>query len=106
MKFSPCGQYLASGGEDGAIRIWCVTSLDKSSICFTPQDSTAKSKVECDNSSPRKKHLSQPFIFVRNSVFQFEESPLQQFFGHSNDVLDLAWSNSDVTLTSISCYVS
>ncbi|KAG5042649.1 hypothetical protein JHK87_006564 [Glycine soja] len=52
MKFSPCGQYLASGGEDGAIRIWCVTSLDKSSICFTPQDSTAKSKVECDNSSP------------------------------------------------------
>ncbi|RZB86995.1 hypothetical protein D0Y65_026914 [Glycine soja] len=89
MKFSPCGQYLASGGEDGAVQIWCVTSLDKSSICFTPQDNTSKSKVECDNSSPRKKHLSQPFIFLRNSVFQIEESPLQQFFGHSNDVLDL-----------------
>ncbi|KAH1266097.1 putative WD repeat-containing protein C3H5.08c [Glycine max] len=106
MKFSSSGQYLASGGEDGVVRIWCVTSLDKSSICFTPQDSTSKRKVECDNSSPQKKHLSQPFIFLRNSVFQIEESPLQQFFVHSNDVLDLAWSNSDVTLTSISCYVS
>ncbi|KAG4983148.1 hypothetical protein JHK87_027897 [Glycine soja] len=106
MKFSPCGQYLASGGEDGVVRIWCVTSLDKSSICFTPQDSTSKSNVECDNSSPRKKHLSQPFIFLRNSVFQIEESPLQQFFCHSNDVLDLGWSNSYVTLTSISSYAS
>ncbi|KAK7369469.1 hypothetical protein VNO80_11508 [Phaseolus coccineus] len=27
MKFSPCGQYLASGGEDGVVRIWRVTSL-------------------------------------------------------------------------------
>ncbi|KAL3021049.1 hypothetical protein AAZX31_05G177200 [Glycine max] len=100
MKFSPCGQYLASGGEDGVVRIWCVTSLDKSSICFTPEDSTSKSKVECDNSSPRKKHSSQPFIFLPNSVFQIEESPLQEFFGHSNDVLDLAWSNSDILLSS------
>ena len=103
MKFSPSGQYLVSGGEDGVVHIWCVTSLDKCSICFTSQDSTSKSKVECDNSYPRNKQLSQPFIFLRNSVFQIEESPLQQFFVHSNDVLDLAWSNSDVTLTSISC---
>ncbi|KAG4997001.1 hypothetical protein JHK85_028440 [Glycine max] len=91
MKFSPSGQYLVSGGEDGVVHIWCVTSLDKCSICFTPQDSTSKSKVECDNSYPRKKQLSQPFIFLRNSVFQIEESPLQQFFVHSNDVFDLAW---------------
>ena len=100
MKFSPCGQYLASGGEDGVVCIWRVTSLDKSSICSTTEDSTSNSKVECDNSSPRNKHSSQPFIFLPNSIFQIEESPLQEFFGHSSDVLDLAWSNSDVSLTS------
>ncbi|XP_028243898.1 uncharacterized protein LOC114421954 isoform X1 [Glycine soja] len=100
MKFSPCGQYLASGGEDGVVCIWRVTSLDKSSICSTTEDSTSNSKVECDNSSPRNKHSSQPFIFLPNSIFQIEESPLQEFFGHSSDVLDLAWSNSDILLSS------
>ncbi|TKY60413.1 WD repeat-containing protein 44 [Spatholobus suberectus] len=100
MKFSPTGQYLASGGEDGVVRIWRVLSLDKSGICFTTEDSTSNSKVECDNSSPWKKRSSQPFIFLPNSIFQFEESPLQEFFGHSSDVLDLAWSNSDILLSS------
>ncbi|XP_027341530.1 WD repeat-containing protein 44-like isoform X2 [Abrus precatorius] len=73
MKFSPNGQYLASGGEDGVVRIWRVVS---------------------------KKHSSQPIIFLPNSIFQIEESPLQEFFGHSSDVLDLAWSNSDILLSS------
>jgi len=97
MKFSPCGQYLASGGEDGVVRIWRVTSLDKSSICFTSKDSNSNCKVECKNTSPKKKNSCQPFIFLPNSIFQIEESPLQEFFGHSSDVLDLAWSNSDVS---------
>ncbi|CAJ1937863.1 unnamed protein product [Sphenostylis stenocarpa] len=100
IKFSPCGQYLASGGEDGVVRTWRVTSLDKSSICYTSKDSTSNSKVECENSSPNKKHSCQPFIFLPNSIFQIEESPLQEFFGHSSDVLDLAWSNSDILLSS------
>ncbi|WVZ24526.1 hypothetical protein V8G54_003070 [Vigna mungo] len=100
MKFSPCGQYLASGGEDGVVRIWRVTSLDKSSICFTSKDSTSNRKVERKNTSPKKKNSYQPFIFLPNSIFQIEESPLQEFFGHSSDVLDLAWSNSDILLSS------
>ncbi|KAL2342937.1 hypothetical protein Fmac_004222 [Flemingia macrophylla] len=98
MKFSPNGQYLASGGEDGVVRIWRVISLDKSS--FTTEDSTSNIKVECDSSSPWEKRSSQPFIFLPNSIFQIEESPLQELFGHSSDVLDLAWSNSDLLLSS------
>ncbi|KAI5384222.1 autophagy-related protein 16 isoform X1 [Lathyrus oleraceus] len=72
MKFSPNGEYLASGGEDGVVRIWRVMSRDK----------------------------SQPFIFLPNDIFQIEESPLQELFGHSSDILDLAWSNSDILLSS------
>lgn len=99
MKFSPNGQYLASGGEDGVVRIWRVVSLDTSSICFSTEDSTA-SKVKHDNTYPWKKHSSQSFIFLPNKIFQIEESPLQEFYGHSSDVLDLAWSNSDILLSS------
>lgn len=72
MKFSPNGQYLASGGEDGVVRIWRVFSRNKS---------------------------HPPFVSLPNDIFQIEESPLQELFGHSSDILDLAWSNSDVSLT-------
>ncbi|XP_019462813.1 PREDICTED: WD repeat-containing protein 44-like [Lupinus angustifolius] len=99
MKFSPSGLYLASGGEDGVVRIWRIISRDTSSICFTTEDSTA-SKVKHDNSYPWKKHSSQSFIFLPNKIFQIEEPPLQEFYGHSSDVLDLAWSNSDILLSS------
>ncbi|XP_004503956.1 uncharacterized protein [Cicer arietinum] len=76
MKFSPNDQYLASGGEDGVVRLWRVKSLDTSSICFNSEGGSTG---------------SQPLI---------EESPLQEFFGHSSDILDLAWSNSDILLSS------
>ncbi|CAL0306652.1 unnamed protein product [Lupinus luteus] len=99
MKFSPNGHYLASGGEDGVVRIWHVISLDTSSICFTTEDSTA-SKLKCENSYHQKKLSNQSFIFLPNKVFQIEESPLQEFYGHFSDVLDLSWSNSDILLSS------
>ncbi|KAK7318465.1 hypothetical protein RJT34_03167 [Clitoria ternatea] len=100
MKFSPSGQYLASGGEDGVVRVWRVILLDTSSISFTTDDATAGSKVKHCNSSPWKKHSRQSFTFLPNNIFQIEESLLQEFSGHSSDVLDLAWSDSDILLSS------
>ncbi|KAJ1378267.1 WD40/YVTN repeat-like-containing domain superfamily [Sesbania bispinosa] len=99
MKFSPNGQYLASGGEDGVIRIWRVTSLNTSSICFTAENS-AIGKVKHDISCSQKKHSSQSFTVLPNKIFNIDESPLQEFYGHSGDVIDLAWSNSDILLSS------
>ncbi|RZC29481.1 Linoleate 9S-lipoxygenase-4 [Glycine soja] len=98
MKFSPRGQYLASGDEDGVVRIWCVTSLDKSNICFTPQDNTSKSKVECDNSSPRKKHLSQPFVCmvkvgsIQNSEQQIQHLAPQAVMGAFDGIIDTVFA--------------
>ncbi|BAT79216.1 hypothetical protein LR48_Vigan04g135900 [Vigna angularis] len=101
MKFSPNGQYLASGGEDGVIRIWRVTLLNTSSICFNAQDS-AVSKVKHGSSGSQQQQSSQSFVVLPNKILKVEESPLHEFYGHTSDVLDLAWSNSDTLLSSSS----
>ncbi|KAI9113873.1 hypothetical protein K1719_015124 [Acacia pycnantha] len=99
MKFSPNGQFLASGGEDGVVRVWRVISMDTSSICFNAEDTTtSKVKQEISCSWRRKSNIS--FMALPNKVLQIEESPLQEFFGHTSDVLDLAWSDSNILLSS------
>lgn len=89
MKFSPDGQYLATGGEDGVVRIWRVTLADASCNYLMAQG----------NLDRRLKKIKSgcQVIFPDNS-FRIEESPLQEFLGHSSDVLDLAWSNSNVSM--------
>ncbi|KAK4256779.1 hypothetical protein QN277_006460 [Acacia crassicarpa] len=99
MKFSPNGQFLASGGEDGVVRVWRVISMDTSSLCFNAEDTTAsKVKQEISCSWRSKSNIS--FMALPDKVLQIEESPLQEFFGHTSDVLDLAWSDSNILLSS------
>ncbi|KAJ7956990.1 WD repeat-containing protein 44 [Quillaja saponaria] len=98
MKFSPNGQFLASGGEDGIVRIWCVKSLAMSSNCLTDADNLSRQKEQ--NSCSRKNKPSHSSVVLPNKVVQIDESPLQEFHGHSGDVLDLAWSNSNLILSS------
>ncbi|KAF1865062.1 hypothetical protein Lal_00004436 [Lupinus albus] len=99
IKFSPSGKYLASGGEDGVVRVWRVVSLDTSSDYFITDDSII-SKVKHDISCSQRKNSSQSLNALPNKILQIEESPLQEFYGHSGDVLDVAWSSSDVLLSS------
>lgn len=104
MKFSPNGQYLATGGEDGVVRIWCVSSLKASSICFAKED-TDISKLKHDMSfSPKKCSSKTPAVLPRK-ILKIEESPLQELYGHSSDVMDLAWSDSDVSLLNFNTIV-
>ncbi|OIW15356.1 hypothetical protein TanjilG_26729 [Lupinus angustifolius] len=99
IKFSPNSKYLASGGEDGVVRVWRVVSLDTSGACFSTDDSII-SKVKHDISCSQRKNSSQSLNVLPNKILQIEESPLQEFYGHSGDVLDLAWSSSDILLSS------
>ncbi|KAF5745151.1 general transcriptional corepressor tupA [Tripterygium wilfordii] len=99
MKFSPDGQYLASGGEDGVVRIWRVTSVDASFKSFSAEGGC------CSNSKDRKlsfggKKLNPTPFLLPDKLFHIEESPLQEFHGHSSDVLDLAWSTTNCLLSS------
>lgn len=106
MKFSPDGQFLASGGEDGVVRVWGVSQSDD---CRIPMDDPScvylKSRrkyglapVNVDNEkrcrAKSMKKTESACIVIPAMVFQISEEPLHEFYGHSGDVLDLSWSNN------------
>ncbi|KAH9717716.1 WD REPEATS REGION domain-containing protein [Citrus sinensis] len=98
LKFSPDGRYLASGGEDGVVRIWHVTSVAASCKSFTDDGGFGSNAKEGKIKFGKKKSSHVPVV-IPDEVFQIEESPLQELHGHKGDVLDLAWSNSNYLLS-------
>ncbi|CAI9766973.1 unnamed protein product [Fraxinus pennsylvanica] len=97
MKFSPDGQYLASGGEDGLVCIWRVTSLDP--FCKTSKYNFGIQSMEGKSSSQRQ-NLSGTSIVIPERIFHIEEQPLKKFSGHAVGVLDVAWSTTNHILSS------
>ncbi|XP_043722765.1 uncharacterized WD repeat-containing protein all2124-like [Telopea speciosissima] len=101
MKFSPDGCYLASGGEDGVVRIWRVTSTDASYKYVTDEGSSKfLNKVNGGKLIMGRKNLNLASIVIPKKVFKVEESPVQEFHGHVGHVLDLSWSKSNFLLSS------
>ncbi|GJN02030.1 hypothetical protein PR202_ga19343 [Eleusine coracana subsp. coracana] len=109
MKFSPDGQFLATGGEDGVVRIWsvaqsedCEIPMDDPSCVYLKAD--AKNGLAPVNVDFEKKCKVKGLNFKRSTestcvvvptmVFQISEEPLHEFHGHFGDVLDLSWSNN------------
>ncbi|XP_016468877.1 uncharacterized protein LOC107791348 [Nicotiana tabacum] len=96
MKFSPDGKYLASGGEDGVVRIWLVT-VDSS--CESPEFNFSSHRIKGKLGHKKNKSCYTPVI-VPEKVFKIDESPLHEFHGHTAGILDIAWSSSNCLLSS------
>jgi WD40 repeat protein len=110
MKFSPDGQLLATGGEDGVVRVWGIT---QSEDCKIPMDDPSCVYLKADPKSglapvhvdTQKKCKVKSFkqftesacVVIPTTVFQILEKPLHEFHGHFGDVLDLSWSNNKVS---------
>lgn len=115
MKFSPEGQYLASGGEDGVVRVWHVMECERaggevpsgepSCMYFSVNHNSALAPLhvtaEKDGKAGNSRRASDPScVIVPPEIFRVSESPLHSFHGHEADVLDLSWSKNKYLLSS------
>ncbi|CAA7048227.1 unnamed protein product [Microthlaspi erraticum] len=86
LKFSPDGKFLATGGEDGVVKVWRITLSDSLFASFIRQESQQEEAL----------------VMFPQKAFHLEETPLQELCGHTGDVLDLAWSSDSNLLLSAS----
>ncbi|XP_020597450.1 F-box/WD-40 repeat-containing protein At5g21040-like [Phalaenopsis equestris] len=101
MKFSPSGCYIASGGEDCVVRIWQIRELQAFCKCSKADGSpNFFGKVDSSKSLSGRKGADSAPIVIPKKGFRIVETPFQEFRGHTGDILDLSWSNSDCLITS------
>jgi WD40 repeat protein len=119
MKISPNGQYLATGGQDTRVLVWCIVSLPKSTRQFS-MDSTDGSQPSSHNShddltglnnsdneagnrssrgSSRARRSSAGDFSSLIHPFLHSE-PYRVYEGHTHDITDLSWSKSNFLLSS------
>ena len=113
MKFSLDGKYLASGGEDGMVRVWKVVEDERSSeldildddasniyfkinnfSCVAPLDVDKEKLVKTEK---LRRSSEATCVIVPPKTFRISSKPLHEFQGHSGDILDLAWSKRGVS---------
>jgi acylphosphatase len=121
MKFSCDGQYLATGGEDGVVRVWRVVEGerpdeldfaedDPSGVFFTVNENSELAPVNSSEGSKSKdtkssKGVADPAcVVIPHRTFALSQVPVHEFCGHGDAILDLSWSKNGVSVSSTLCF--
>ncbi|XP_058009744.1 uncharacterized protein LOC110665877 isoform X2 [Hevea brasiliensis] len=103
MKFSHDGQYLASGGEDGVVRVWRVieddrldqfhiSANDPSCLYFTMNHLSKIASLDADemkiDKTKRQISSDSTCVIFPPKIFRVLEKPLHEFQGHSVTCVD------------------
>jgi acylphosphatase len=114
MKFSSDGQFLATGGEDGVVRVWRVVEGkrpddrdfiedDPSCVFFTVNENSELAPINsCEGGkgkhSKSSKGATDPAcVVIPHRTFALSEDPVHEFRGHHDVILDLSWSKNRVS---------
>nr|GMC97936.1 WD repeat-containing protein 44-like [Ipomoea batatas] len=118
MKFSPDGEYLASAGKDGIVRVWKVDAaeapkdlnnqdVDPSCLYFSLSHLSKLASLEIDKEkigqlkkSKSRKSSESACVILPPKVFRILEQPVHEFHGHVDEVLALSWSRNGYLLSS------
>ncbi|TVU29810.1 hypothetical protein EJB05_21397, partial [Eragrostis curvula] len=99
MKFSPSGWHLASVGDDDIVRIWMIREVESSPDLYGREpvgeymDRTKGLRMKRGQSQNRT------LAIIPRKVFSISETPQHEFHGHTSDIIDMTWSQSDFLLT-------
>ncbi|KAK3594912.1 hypothetical protein CHS0354_020569 [Potamilus streckersoni] len=105
MKFSPCGRLMATGGQDGILRIWVLKSAFNYFDDMRQKYAEVKVSPACSqdslNSVSETLTLGVPVEEDEESrLGPFVGKPFSTYRGHSADLLDLSWSKNYFILSS------
>lgn len=111
MKFSSDGQFLATGGEDGVVRVWRVVEGkrpddrhfvedDPSCVFFTVNENSELAPINsCEGGKGKHNNSSKvatdpACVVIPHQTFALSEDPVHEFRGHHDAILDLSWSKN------------
>ncbi|KAI9816754.1 MAG: hypothetical protein M1827_001399 [Pycnora praestabilis] len=86
LEFSIDGKYLAAGGQDKIVRVWAVISTAEERLAHEREEDATLS-----GPGSRGERLNAPV---------FKTKTIQEYQGHTADVLDLSWSKNNFLLSS------